>query len=108
LLSLLLGLLPWYMYLPLAAQALPNPLTLEAFTSAVWPVLVGGVIAILIGRRAVRLSGIGGAVDRTRRMALGLADVFMRVDGVLRQWPAAVLALLVVAAVLGIAMLIGR
>jgi formate hydrogenlyase subunit 3/multisubunit Na+/H+ antiporter MnhD subunit len=111
-LSLLLGLLPWHAYLPIDPQALSNPLTLEALASAVWPILVGGVIAILIGRSAVRLAGVGSAAatlfDRTRRMTLDLADVFTRVDGALRQWPAAVLALLVVAALFGIAMVIGR
>jgi multicomponent Na+:H+ antiporter subunit D len=110
--SLLLGLVPWHAYLPISAQALSNPLTFEALSSALWPLLVGGAIAILMGRWTIRFAGIPGGVvslvDRTRRTALVLTGGIMRVDGALWQWPAAVLALLAVAILFVIAMLAGR
>src|SRR5262249_49153444 len=61
LLSLCLGLVPWHAYLPISAQALANPLTFAALSSTLWPILAGGVIAILIGRSAIKFAGIPGA-----------------------------------------------
>jgi formate hydrogenlyase subunit 3/multisubunit Na+/H+ antiporter MnhD subunit len=110
--SLLLGLVPWHAYLPISVKALSNPLTFEALSSALWPIPVGGVIAILMGRWAIRFAGIPGGVvnlvDRTGRTALVLTSGIMRVDRALSQWPAAVLALLAVAILFVIAMLAGR
>jgi multicomponent Na+:H+ antiporter subunit D len=110
LLSLFLGVVPWHAYLPISAQALSRPLTFAALSSALWPILAGGVIAILIGRGPI--AGIPGVVvtlvDRARRAALFLTGAVMRVDAALRQWPAAVLALLALAVLLGVAMSAGR
>jgi formate hydrogenlyase subunit 3/multisubunit Na+/H+ antiporter MnhD subunit len=107
LLSLLLGLFPWQAYLPSSTQALSSPLTFEALSSALWPILAGGVIAILVGRDAIRFAGIprhlGALVDRTRYAALVPAGGLMRIDCVLRQWPAAVLALLALTVLFGVA-----
>jgi formate hydrogenlyase subunit 3/multisubunit Na+/H+ antiporter MnhD subunit len=112
LLSLLLGLAPWHTYLPISAQALSSLLTFGALWSALWSILLGGVTAILIGRCEIRSAGIPDVVvalvDRARRTVLVLTSGVMRVDGTLRQWPAAVLALLAVAVLLGIAVLVGR
>jgi formate hydrogenlyase subunit 3/multisubunit Na+/H+ antiporter MnhD subunit len=112
LLSLLLGLVPWHTYLPISAQALSSLLTFGALWSALWSILLGGVTAILIGRCEIRSAGIPDVVvalvDRARRTVLVLTSGVMRVDGTLRQWPAAVLALLAVAVLLGIAVLVGR
>jgi formate hydrogenlyase subunit 3/multisubunit Na+/H+ antiporter MnhD subunit len=112
LLSLLLGLLPWQAYLPAPAQALSSPLTFEALSSALWPILAGGAIAILFGRGAIRFAGIPrlvvALVERTRCAVLVPAGGVMRIDDALRQWPAAVLALLILAALFGVAILAGR
>ena len=112
LLSLLLGLVPWHAYLPISAQALSSLLTFGALWSALWSILAGGMIAILIGRYEIRFAGIPNVlvalVDRVRRTALVLTRGVMRVDGTLRQWPAAVLTLLAVTVLLGIAMSTGR
>jgi len=112
LLSLCLGLIPWHAYLPIAAQALSSPLTFDALSSALWPILAGGVVAILIGRGAIKFGGIPGvvvgSVDRIRRTALVWISGVMRVDDMLQQWPAAVLALLALTIVFGIAMWVGR
>jgi formate hydrogenlyase subunit 3/multisubunit Na+/H+ antiporter MnhD subunit len=112
LLSLCLGLVPWPAYLPISAQALSSPLRFDALASALWPILAGGVVAILVGRRASKFAGIPGIVvtlvDRTQRAVLVLTGGVMRVDGALRQWPAAVLALLAVALLFDIAVWAGR
>jgi formate hydrogenlyase subunit 3/multisubunit Na+/H+ antiporter MnhD subunit len=112
LLSLLLGLGPWPAYLPNSAQPLSSPPTFETLSSALWPILAGGGIAILLGRGAIRFAGMPGvvvaSVDRMRRAALIPAGGIERLDRALRQWPAAVLALLVLAVLFGIAILAGR
>jgi len=112
LLSLCLGLVPWHMFLPISAQAVSNPLTFDALLSALWPILAGGVVAILIGRGAIKFAGIPGVVvtlvDRARRATLVLTGGVMRVEGALERWPAAALALLAAAVLFGIAMWTGR
>jgi multicomponent Na+:H+ antiporter subunit D len=110
--SLLLGLVPWHAYLPISPNALGNPLTLGVLSSALWPILLGGVVAILMGRWERGFAGIPGvvraSVEPARRIALVLARCVVQVDGRLRQWPAASLALLAVAIMFGAAMLAGR
>jgi hypothetical protein len=84
LLSLLLRLVPWPAYLPISPYALSNPLTFEALSSALWPILVGGAIAILIGRGAVRSAGISRLVvilvERARCAVLVPTGGVMRID----------------------------
>jgi multicomponent Na+:H+ antiporter subunit D len=112
LLSLLLGLVPWHTYLPISADALSNPVTFAALWSALWSILVGGMMTILIGRCELRFAGkpdvLVALVDRVRRTALVVTSRIMRLDGTLQQWPAAVLALLALAVLFGIAMSAGR
>jgi formate hydrogenlyase subunit 3/multisubunit Na+/H+ antiporter MnhD subunit len=112
LLSLFLGLLPWAAYLPTSAQALSSPLTFGAFLSTLWPIVAGGGIAILLGRGPIRFAGMPSVivvlVDRMRRAVLIPAGGVMRLDGALRQWPAAVLALLLLAVLFGVVILAGR
>jgi multicomponent Na+:H+ antiporter subunit D len=110
--SLLLGLIPWAGYLPVSSEAASVSLTLEMLSTSLWPILAGGVLAILLGRSAHRLAGVPevvvAAVHRIRRPALALAAGLVQVDGSLRQWPAAGLSLLVVAIMFGAAILAGR
>ena len=112
LISLLLGLFPWRAYLPVSPEALSSPITLDALLSSLWSILVGGLIAILMGRCDIPLAGVPGGVislaDRARRAVFVVTSRVMRVDGALRQWPIAVLALLTVAICFGAAMLAAR
>jgi formate hydrogenlyase subunit 3/multisubunit Na+/H+ antiporter MnhD subunit len=108
--SLLLGLVPWQPYLPVPAGA-ASSFTLSALASSLWPILAGAVLAILMGRRALPLAGVSSVVaiiSLARRAAHAFARVFVRIDGTLRQWPAAALALLAVALMFGVAMIAGR
>jgi multicomponent Na+:H+ antiporter subunit D len=109
--SLLLGLVHWEAYLPITVDTLSNPLTLKALSTALWPVVGGGVLAILLGRwgqrpERVPLGDIVVAiVGPVRRAALALGRILERVDRMLCQWPAAGLTLLLLAILFGAAML---
>jgi multicomponent Na+:H+ antiporter subunit A len=87
---------------------------LETLTSVLWPILIGGVLAILLGRWSdgpprIPLRGLTGAiVGPIRCSALSAGEALERADSILRQWPAAGLSLLALVIVLGAAMLVGR
>jgi multicomponent Na+:H+ antiporter subunit D len=108
--SLLLGLVPWQGYLPVPAKSASNPLALDGLSTAIWIILGGGMLAILLGRWG---QGLTSALSwpmlyRARRTALAFARGLERVDGTLRQWPTAGLLLLAVAILFGTAMSTGR
>jgi formate hydrogenlyase subunit 3/multisubunit Na+/H+ antiporter MnhD subunit len=112
--SLLLGLVHWEAYLPVPQGTGLSPSVIETLSSALWPILAGGVLAILLGRwsdgpwRIPLRQLIEMMIGPVRRGALSLGGALERADGILRQWPAAGLSLLVVAIVLGAAILVGR
>ena len=112
--SLLLGLFPWQAFVSMPVKTPSDPLALEAFWTTLWPILGGGVIAVLMGRWGLQLARVPvgkvvvAVVGPARRMTLALAGWIERVDGTLRQWPIAGLALLAVAILLGAAMMAGR
>jgi formate hydrogenlyase subunit 3/multisubunit Na+/H+ antiporter MnhD subunit len=112
--SLLLGLAPWDMYLSVPVSTSSNPLALKALAKALWPILGGAILAILLGRwghwPAPASFGdiLVATVGPARRAALTFARMIELVDGVLRQWSAATFSLLVVAIIFGVAMLAGR
>jgi multicomponent Na+:H+ antiporter subunit D len=112
--SLLLGLVHWDAYLPVPQGTRLNLSVLGTLTSALWPILLGGVLAILLGRWSngpprTRLRRLTEAIiGPVRCRALCIGEAVERTDGILRQWPAAGLSLLVVTIVLGAAILFGR
>jgi hypothetical protein len=84
-------------HLPVPRITLSNPLAIQALSIALWPVLPGAVLAILLGRWAhpapfgnILLAMLGPA----RRTGLALGRLIEQVDGMLPQWPAASLSLL--------------
>jgi hypothetical protein len=81
---------------------------LEALSSSVWPVLGGVALAILLGRWGDPSPRILVTIGAARRAALILSSGIERSDGVLRQWPAAGLCMLVLAIAFAAAMLAGR
>jgi formate hydrogenlyase subunit 3/multisubunit Na+/H+ antiporter MnhD subunit len=103
--SLLLGLVDWEPYLSIPADALSNPLAPKALAMALWPILAGAVLAILMGRWEQRLARAGKVLEGARRAGLALGGMVERIDAMLRQWPAAGLALLVLILFFGMAML---
>jgi multicomponent Na+:H+ antiporter subunit D len=112
--SLLLGLVPWGAYLSVSAGNSSNPLSLAALAAALWPILGGAVLAILLGRWEHRMARIplrdvvAAIVGPVRRAALTVGGMIERIDGMLRQWPAAGLSLLTLAILFGAALLTAR
>ena len=93
--SLLLGLVSWDAYLAVPQGISSSTFTLQALASALWPVLAGGLLAVLLGRwgdRPVRVplqEAVVAIVGPARRTCLALSDMIERVDAMLRQWTAA-------------------
>jgi multicomponent Na+:H+ antiporter subunit D len=112
--SLLLGLVPWEAYLWIPQGTLSNPLTLSALSKLLWPILAGAVLAILLGRWGRRREPVpfgellAPVVGRARHMVLALGQRVERLDGVLRQWPAAGLCFLVLVVLFAAALLAAR
>jgi len=112
--SLLLGLVHWDAYLLVPQGTRLSLSILETLSSALWPILVGGVLAILLGRWSdwpprIPLRGLSEAiVGPIRCSALSAGEALERADSILRQWPAAGLFLLALVILLGAAMLLGR
>jgi multicomponent Na+:H+ antiporter subunit D len=110
--SLLLGLVPWQTYLPVSAENETDLLTVPALVSSLWPIAAGAVLSILIGRGSLRRAGVPSVVAAiigpARRAALASVRGLVGIDSRLRQWPAAGLALLLVAIMFGLAMIAGR
>jgi multicomponent Na+:H+ antiporter subunit D len=112
--SLLLGLVHWETYLPVPQGSRLSLSIVETLSSALWPILVGGVLAILLGRWGdalprIPLRGLSEVIIASvRRRAVAAGEALARADSILRQWPAAGLSLLAMVIVLGAAMLVGR
>jgi multicomponent Na+:H+ antiporter subunit D len=112
--SLLLGLAPWKWYLSVPSGATSKPLVLTTVLTLLWPIVGGGVLAILLGRWGDRLANIRFAkilvaiVAPLRRTALAVGRMIVRVDRMLCQWPAAVFSLMILAILFGAALLAAR
>ena len=105
--------IPWGLYLGLPIGSLSDALGVKALWSGLWPVLVGGVLAFGLARIGDRLPRVpeGDVVvvlDCVSRASVGWGAAVERTDAVLRRWPVAGLSLLVLAIVLGAAMLAAR
>ena len=109
--SLLLGLVHLGAYLPVPAGVRSSSFNLDGVWKVLWPVLAGVALAILLGRWGDRPPPVplAAAIDRlvrpTRRPVLALGGIVEGADGVLRQWPAAGLSLLLIAVIFAAAML---
>jgi formate hydrogenlyase subunit 3/multisubunit Na+/H+ antiporter MnhD subunit len=112
--SLLLGFLPWEAYLSIPKGMPAKPFDHGVLANTLWPIVAGGMLAILLGSwgtRPVRIpygKPIVAIFGPTRRAALACGDMLQRVDAMARQWTAASLSLLMLAILLGAAMLAGR
>ena len=99
-------LIPWLMF-----PAIGNPaeaLDLTKLWDAIWPMLIGAVVAVGVWGVSDRLPRIPAgdivvAEEAAFRASLSLGAAFERADRGLREWPAAALALLMVALALAAA-----
>jgi multicomponent Na+:H+ antiporter subunit D len=107
--SLLLGLVPWEAYLPAPSGITSSPFTLAALSKPLSPLAGGAVLAILLGRwgKVPAITKFLATIDPTRRIALAASKAVEWIDDMLRQWPAASLALLVLVLLFAAAMLQG-
>jgi len=101
---------PWTLYLTVPAGTVPEPLSPAVLWKALWPVLLGAVLAIVLWRwwrslPRIPKGDIIVALDGGMQMAVTWGKALGRMDGVLRQWPAAGVSLLMVTIALGAAVL---
>ena len=110
--SLLLGLFPWEIYLPIPHNTPATRFDLAAVFKTMWPILAGGLLAILLGRWGHRPTRtpkmVVAIVSPTRGATLALGGLIERLDAALRQWTAAGLSLLALVILFGAAMLTAR
>jgi formate hydrogenlyase subunit 3/multisubunit Na+/H+ antiporter MnhD subunit len=91
---------PWTLFLAVPAGTLPDPLALSVVWKALWPVLLGALLAIALWRWVRRLPHIPEgdvvvALDGTVKLILAWGKAMERMDSTLRQWPVAGVSLLI-------------
>jgi multicomponent Na+:H+ antiporter subunit A len=101
---------PWALYLTIPSETLPDPLAPAVLWKALWPVLLGAGLAIMLWRWArwlprVPKGDLVVVVDGGIGMVVKWSKALEQVDSALRQWPAAGVSLLILAAALGAAVL---
>ena len=104
---------PWALYLALPIGSLSDALGPKALWSGLWPVLVGGVLAVGLARIGERLPRVPEgdvvvALDCASRASVGWGAGVERTDAFLRRFPVAGLSLLILAIVFGAAMIAGH
>ena len=101
---------PWALFLTAGIGTLADALAPSALWAALWPVLLGGVLAVGLRRFGHHLPRVpeGDIVvlgAPLARAGIALGATLERTEGVLRQWPVAGMSLLALAALLGAAIL---
>jgi len=102
---------PWALYFENRMGTLSEALSPDALWAALWPILLGGVLALALRRWTLPSLPEGDIVvvgERAARASLTLGAALERADTVLRQWPVACLSLLLVVIILGTLLLAGR
>lgn len=102
--------LPWALCLALPLGALPEALSPSALWAALWPVLVGGAIAVgldSLGRKLPRIPAgdLGIALGRLGGAVMAAGQGFESIDNFARRWAVASIAMLVVSLLFGCALM---
>jgi hypothetical protein len=101
---------PWVIYPAAKSGTLLDTLAPETLWAAMWPVLIGGMLAVGLWRWGQRLPRVpeGDVVvvgEAAIRATVPWGAAVECADGYLRQWPVASLSLLTLVIILGAAML---
>jgi len=101
---------PWALYPAAESGSALEAIAPGTLWAALWPVLLGGVLAVGLWRWGHRLPRVpeGDVVvvgEAAIRATVPWAEAIERADGYLRQWPVASLSLLALVIILGAAML---
>ena len=104
---------PWTLYPLTQSGARAAALETGELWAALWPVLLGGVLAIGLWRSGRRLPQVpeGDIVvvsERAVRATVVFGEAIERADDWLRQWPVASLSLLSIAILLAVALMAAR
>ena len=107
--SLALGLVDWSAWLPVPSGTRLTWSLVDTIEAAVWPVLAGGVLAVLVGRWPQRpewdrLKQAVAALGPLRGAGVALGSRFCQIDAFFRQWPVAGLSILALGIVFGAAL----
>jgi multicomponent Na+:H+ antiporter subunit A len=103
--------LPWALFLASGIGTLADVLAPVALWKALWPVLLGVGLSVVLRRWEDRLPRVPegdlvALVERLGRGSLPFGEAIERVDAVLCRWPVAGLSLLALLAILGAALAI--
>jgi formate hydrogenlyase subunit 3/multisubunit Na+/H+ antiporter MnhD subunit len=101
---------PWALYPTAESGTLREALAPGTLWMALWPILIGGVLAVGLWRWGHRLPRIpeGDLVvvgETALRATIPWGEAMEQADGYLRQWPVASLTLLTLVIILGAAMM---
>jgi len=104
---------PWMLYSVTGIGAWSSALQPGILWAALWPMLIGAVLALGLWRWGRHLppapeGDIVVAGERAMRAVLTWGDGLERLDGVLRRWPVAALMLLALTLLMGGALIGGR
>ena len=104
---------PWLLYFANGVGTFYGALMPAALWEALWPTLIGALLAIGLRHWAKFLPDVpeGDIVvagERAARATASWGATLERTDTLLRRWPVACFSLLVVAIILGALMLAGR
>jgi multicomponent Na+:H+ antiporter subunit A len=103
---------PWTLFLAVPSGTLPDPLAAAVLWKALWPVLLGAVLAIALWRWAripqLPQGDIVVALDGGVQVAVALGKAMERMDDALRRWPVAGVSLLILTIALGVALFTGH
>jgi multicomponent Na+:H+ antiporter subunit A len=105
--------IPWVLYPAAGVGKLSDALAPAALWAALWPILIGGILAFGLRRWEDRLPRVPEGdlvvmVESAARKSVEWGAMLERAENITRQWPIACLALLAIALLLGAAMLAGR
>jgi len=104
---------PWLLYGGTTVGKVAEIFTLQALIDTLWPVLLGGALALALRRWRPHLPSIlpgdiVGSAESAFHASYALGAALERTDGLLRQWPAAGVSLLTIGIALGAAIFFGH